>query len=39
MALYVLLDVEETGASGGAMPILFMSSTSPRLEVDTCDNG
>jgi hypothetical protein len=31
--------VDETGAAGGKMPIFFMSSTSPRLEVEMCASG
>jgi hypothetical protein len=39
MASYASLDTDEIGAAGGTMPIFFMSSTSPRLEVDMCANG
>jgi hypothetical protein len=39
IASYVALDVVETGAAGGAMPILCMRSTSPRLAVSMCANG
>lgn len=34
-----LLGAGETGVAGGSMPILMLSSTSPRLDVGICDNG
>jgi hypothetical protein len=39
MASYTPLDVEETGATGGTIPILYMRSTMPRLEVGMCASG
>jgi hypothetical protein len=34
-----LLGAGETGAAGGSMPILMLSSTSPRQDIGICDNG
>jgi hypothetical protein len=39
MASYTPLDADDTGAAGGAIPILYMRSTPPRLEVGMCANG
>jgi hypothetical protein len=39
MTSYAPLDAGEAGATGGAIPILCLSSTSPRLEVGICDSG
>jgi hypothetical protein len=39
MASYARLDVDEVGVACDRVPILFMRSTSPRLEVGTCASG
>jgi hypothetical protein len=39
IASHKLLEAGEIGAAGGSMPILMLSSTSPRLDVGMCDNG
>ena len=36
MASYARLDADEVGVAYDRVPILFMRSTSPRLEVGTC---
>jgi hypothetical protein len=36
---YARLDADEVGVAYDMVPILFMRSTSPRLEVDICASG